>query len=46
MLLIQYTKVNFEKHKFDGCISVEMECAAVQAMCDCRKLNENMFLRL
>jgi len=29
---------NFEKHKADGCISVEMECAAVQAMCDFRNL--------
>ncbi len=25
---------NFEKHKADGCISVEMESAALQAMCD------------
>lgn len=30
---------NFEKHKADGCISVEMECAALQAMCDFRGLN-------
>lgn len=30
---------NFEKHKADGCISVEMECAALQAMCDFRNLN-------
>ncbi len=29
---------NFEKHKADGCISVEMECAALQAMCDFKKL--------
>lgn len=29
---------NFEKHKADGCISVEMECAAIQAMCDFRNL--------
>lgn len=29
---------NFQKHKADGCISVEMECAAVQAMCDFRGL--------
>lgn len=29
---------NFEKHKADGCISVEMECAAMQAMCDFRGL--------
>lgn len=30
---------NFKKHKADGCISVEMECAALQAMCDFRGLN-------
>lgn len=30
---------NFEKHKADGCISVDMECAALQAMCDFRGLN-------
>ena len=29
---------NFEKHKADGCISVEMESAAVQAVCDFRGL--------
>lgn len=29
---------NFAKHKADGCISVEMECAALQAMCDFRGL--------
>lgn len=29
---------NFEKHKADGCISVEMECAALQAMCNFRGL--------
>ena len=34
---------NFEKHKADGCISVEMECAALQAMCDFRGLNLYMF---
>lgn len=34
---------NFEKHKADGCISVEMECAALQAMCDFRGLNLFMF---
>ncbi|MCR4739558.1 MAG: nucleoside phosphorylase [Lachnospiraceae bacterium] len=32
------TRNNFEKHKADGCISVEMECAGVQAMCDFRGL--------
>lgn len=35
---------NFEKRKADGCISVEMECAALQAMCDFRNLNLFMFL--
>ncbi|MBQ8280972.1 MAG: nucleoside phosphorylase [Lachnospiraceae bacterium] len=32
------TRNNFAKHKADGCISVEMECAALQAMCDFRNL--------
>ena len=32
------TRSNFAKHKADGCISVEMECAALQAMCDFRGL--------
>jgi uridine phosphorylase len=32
------TRNNFEKHKADGCISVEMECAGVQAMCSFRGL--------
>lgn len=35
---------NFEKRKADGCISVEMECSALQAMCDFRKLDLYMFL--
>ena len=34
---------NFEKHKADGCISVEMEGAAVQAVCDFRGLDVYMF---
>ncbi len=29
---------NMEKRKQDGCISVEMECAGIQAMCDFRNL--------
>lgn len=29
---------NFEKRKKDGCISVEMKCAGIQAMCSFRKL--------
>lgn len=32
------TRNNFEKRKADGCISVEMECVGVQAMCDFRGL--------
>ncbi len=38
------TRANFEKRKNDGCIAVEMECAAVQAMCDFRNLNVYYFL--
>ena len=34
---------NFEKRKADGCISVEMEGAAVQAMCDFRGVELYMF---
>ena len=37
------TRCNFEKRKSEGCISVEMECAAVQAMCDFRGLNAYFF---
>ena len=37
------TRGNFEKRKSEGCISVEMECAAVQAMCDYRGLNAYFF---
>jgi uridine phosphorylase len=37
------TKNNFEKRKADGCISVEMECAALQAMCNFRDLELYMF---
>jgi purine-nucleoside phosphorylase len=32
---------NFEKRKADGCISVEMECSALQAVCDFR--NKNLY---
>lgn len=35
---------NFEKRKAEGCISVEMECSALQALCDFRELNLYMFL--
>ncbi|MBR5010363.1 MAG: nucleoside phosphorylase [Clostridia bacterium] len=34
---------NFEKRKADGCISVEMEGSAVQAVCDFRHLDVYMF---
>jgi len=34
---------NFSKHKADGCISVEMECSGLQAMCDFRGLDLYMF---
>lgn len=37
------TRGNFEKRKSEGCISVEMECAAVQAMCDFRGLDAYFF---
>lgn len=39
------TKGNFEKHKQDGCIAVEMECAAVQAVCDFRGVEFYNFLK-
>ena len=29
---------NIEKRKKDGCISVEMECSAIQAMCNFRNI--------
>ena len=34
---------NFEKHKADGCVSVEMEGSAVQAVCDFRGLDVYIF---
>ena len=37
------TRGNFEKRKAAGCISVEMESAAVQAMCDFRGLELYVF---
>ena len=37
------TVKNFEKHKADGCISVEMESAALQAVCDFRGLDFYVF---
>lgn len=37
------TKNNFQKRKTDGCISVEMERAALQAMCNFRNLELYIF---
>ena len=37
------TRNHFEKHREQGCISVEMECAALQAVCDFRQKNLYMF---
>ena len=37
------TLMNFEKRKADGCISVEMEGSAVQAVCDLRGWDVYMF---
>lgn len=38
------TEGNFEKRKNDGCISVEMECSALQAVCDFRGVDLYYFL--
>lgn len=38
------TENNFRKRRAEGCISVEMECAALQAVCDFRGLELYMFL--
>lgn len=37
------TKNNFEKRKKQGCISVEMECSALQALCDFKKIQFYQF---
>ena len=37
------TRNNFEKRKAEGCISVEMECAGLQAMCDFRGVELYVF---
>ncbi len=37
--IFRETRNNFTKHQNDGCISVEMECSAVQAVCDFRDLD-------
>lgn len=41
--IFRETRGNFEKRKSAGCISVEMECSAVEAMCDYRGLNAYFF---
>lgn len=38
------TENNIAKRKADGCISVEMECSAMQAVCDFRELELYYFL--
>ena len=38
------TENNINKRKEDGCISVEMECSAMQAVCDFRGLELYYFL--
>lgn len=38
------TRGNIEKRKAEGCISVEMECAGMQAVCDFRNLEFYQFL--
>ncbi len=38
------TQNNIDKRKQDGCISVEMECSAMQAVCDFRNLQLYYFL--
>ena len=38
------TENNFRKRRAEGCISGEMECAALQAVCDFRGLELYMFL--
>ncbi len=39
------TRGNFEKRRRDGCIAVEMEVAAVQALCDFRHVSFYCFLK-
>lgn len=38
------TENNMKKRKSEGCIAVEMECSAIQAICDFRKLELYDFL--
>lgn len=37
------TTANFKKRKAEGCLSVEMECSAVQAVCDFRNVEAYFF---
>lgn len=39
------TRGNFEKRKKNGCIAVEMECSAVQAVCDFRGVEFYNYLK-
>ncbi len=41
--IFRETENNFEKRKADGCLSLEMECAGVQAMCQFRGLKLYVF---
>ena len=41
--IFRETENNFEARKADGCLSVEMECAGVQAMCQFRGLKLYVF---
>ena len=38
------TETNFQRRKAEGCVSVEMECATLQAMCDFRGYELYYFL--
>lgn len=42
--IFRETRGNLEKRKAEGCISVEMECAGIQAVCDFRGLEFYNFL--
>ena len=41
--IFRETENNFEARKAEGCLSVEMECAGVQAMCQFRGLKLYVF---
>lgn len=42
--LFRETRANMEKRKAEGCLTVEMECAGLQAVCDFRGLQYYAFL--